>query len=232
MALHRTACILLISAACGSKAHPAPALTHAIDHVGIAAPDLDAAIALVAKRTGVTPIQGGSHPGQGTHNALMSLGNGTYLELIAPMPGAKLSGADADLAKLTAPTPMFFAVHSSDIAATRALLRDRGFRPTELQPGSRERPDGVTLHWQTFGVTGPGLDAAPFFIEWGRDTPHPSTTSPTGCRLLHLELIDRDVSADARLLQTLGLDVSVRSGESAGLRVTLRCPNGDVTFGP
>ena len=58
-----------------------------VDHLMVAASDLDWAVATVAEATGVTAAMGGAHPGQGSHNALASFGDGTYLELIAPDPG-------------------------------------------------------------------------------------------------------------------------------------------------
>jgi Glyoxalase-like domain len=62
-----------------------------IDHVMVGASNLDRAISDFEKATGIHPVFGGKHPGRGTENALVSLGRGTYLELIAPQPDAKPS---------------------------------------------------------------------------------------------------------------------------------------------
>jgi hypothetical protein len=214
----------------GPSAAGAPA--HAIDHVGIGAADLDRGIGFVEEKTGVKAAKGGVHPGRGTQNALMSLGSGSYLEIIAPVSGARVEGEEAELLKLADPKPVFFAVRSSGLEATSRLLKDGGFAVTSINAGSRERPDGTVLKWRTMGLTGPGLDAAPFFIEWDKATTHPSATSPGGCTLTKLEVSDRDTAALSRLFRLLALDIPVHTGDGQALRLTLSCPKGEVVFGP
>lgn len=205
---------------------------HAIDHIGIGASDLDRGIAFVAERTGVTAVKGGVHPGRGTQNALMSLGGGSYLEIIAPVPGAKLFGQEVELRKLATPKPVFFAVRSADLEATWRLLKESQFSLSAIDAGTRKRPDGTVLKWKTFDLTGRGLQAAPFFIEWDKDSPHPSTTSPGGCTLARLDVYDREAPTLTKLFRLLGVDVPIQESPAPALRLTLSCPRGPVVFGP
>lgn len=72
----------------------APALTKEVltllqfDHLAIGAEDLEAGAQTVADALGVPLEPGGVHPAMGTHNRLLSLGPGEYLEVISIDPAA------------------------------------------------------------------------------------------------------------------------------------------------
>lgn len=201
-----------------------------IDHLILGVADLDRAIEDFEKLTGVRPVYGGKHP-TGTHNALASLGDRVYLELIAVQPGATPPPQFAALSGIENPAPIGWAVSADDGAALRRSLEAAGFKLTESRPGSRTTSSGTTLQWQTFGLASNVRDA-PFFILWGPETPHPSVTSPTGCTLERLAIAGPQAGDLQRFRDALGLSVEISKGGAAGLTFALKCPKGPVTFAP
>lgn len=206
-----------------------PATPVAIDHVILGIDDLEHGLQEFESRTGVMPQRGGEHPGRGTQNALVSLGSRLYLEILAPSsqpsPGAP---RDASLAH-TRLTPIGWALHTGSITTTVEQVRRAGFVVQGPTPGSRRAPDGVILAWQSAAVE--QLGVTPFFIEWNRDTAHPSTTSPSGCTFVSLELERPSPERLELLFKAVGFAATVAKTDRPGMKVTLSCPRGRVEFG-
>lgn len=57
-----------------------------LDHLVYAVADLLAGMDEIEQLLGVRPVAGDRHPQYGTHNALLSLGPKTYLEIVAADP--------------------------------------------------------------------------------------------------------------------------------------------------
>src|SRR5206468_5457227 len=132
------------------------------------AADLDRGIAWVERTTGVKPIVGGTHPGAGTQNALISLGGRQYLELIAPDPLQKAYNFHIDVRTLSEPRLITWAARTTDINAVAKMARDAGQQIFGPRDGSRARPDGTLLKWKSLGVLNklgqPDVEPIPFFI--------------------------------------------------------------------
>jgi hypothetical protein len=192
----------------------------AIDHVLIPVDDLAAAAAIVEVRYGLTSIEGGRHPGWGTANRVVPLGN-AYVELIAVVDrdAAALSTFGRWILAATRGQPLGWAVRTRDIAEVGQRL---GLSITE---GSRTTPDGDVLRWRSAGLdeatAEPGL---PFFIEWADGVRLPGEAPvhhPRGnVRLRRLSL----AADSARLGHWLGrneLPLSVKRGRSGVVSVVL-----------
>jgi hypothetical protein len=226
-------CCLLSCRGAGAPVASAPLGAELpIDHVLVGIDSLERGIALLREATGVTAAIGGVHPGRGTRNALLSLGDGPYLELIAPNPAEPsaeaLARARATYAAMSTPTPFSFAVLSRDADADSARLASRGLKAGAIRPGSRVRGDGVTLRWRTFDPTGDARAWMPFAIEWGAGTPHPSRESPGGCRLVELRVHTPSADSARALLARAGIGIAVEAAAAERMTLTLDCPAGRV----
>ncbi len=206
------------------------AVPEKLDHILLGCGDLDHGIAFVEQRLGVRAMFGGVHPGRGTQNALLSLGERHYLEIIAPDPAqpASKSARRAQLEKLTEPRLVGWAAHPGDFSSFAKRLQQAGLAFEGPAPGSRERPDGRLLQWQTLTLNDDASGLLPFFIEWSADSSHPSADAPAGCHLIRFELATPEPEKLAKTLALLSLDVPVAKGEKPQLRAHFAGPKGNL----
>jgi hypothetical protein len=206
--------------------------TAAVDHLLLGAADLDRGVEWVEKLTGVRAVVGGSHPGMGTRNALLSLGGRQYLEIIAPDPAQSAYNFQIDVRPLPEPRLVTWAAISTDIEGLARTAAAAGFKLFGPRDGSRVRPDGKTLQWKTLGVFsdlgGDAVQPIPFFIQWAAGSVHPSQDSPQGCRLTGFAIRHATPPRVASLLQQLGLDADIRQADRVQLTATLETPKGRV----
>ena len=205
-----------------------------LDHVIVGIDSLERGIALLRAATGIAPAVGGVHPGRGTRNALLSLGGGRYLELMAPDPQQPPTPRSAALAGLRELTPIGWAARTRNADSVRAALVARALAAGPVLPGERARPDGVTLRWRTldWGTDSAEFGPTPFFIEWDPASRHPAADTPAGCTLADFALASPSADSVRALLGRAGLRERVAAGARAGIAVTLDCPAGRVRLGP
>ena len=156
------------------------------DHLVVAAKTLDEGAAWVESKLGATPVPGGKHPVMGTHNRLLFIGPGRFLEVIAVDPDARDPGRprwfDLDDPAMRArparaPALIHWVERTDDMDA--AL---RGYsQPVEVLPLERGR-----YRWR-IGVpvdgSRPGGGTLPTLIQWEGGL-HPADALPdSGIRL-------------------------------------------------
>lgn len=211
----------------------APAL--ALDHIAIAAARLDDGVDWFERLSGLRVPLGGRHPVMRTHNAVMSLGGGTYLEIIAidadagPAPRRRWFGLDDPLLRqrLAADGPMLVAwvCRSADLDAALAASPVRLGEALAMSRGA--------LTWRIAVPDDGALPLGglmPVLIEW---PPGPHACERMVDFGLRLERIVLRSSAPALLqerLASIGADglADVRSTQSGkpALEAILACPDG------
>lgn len=200
-----------------------------LDHLVWAAPDLDALVGDVARRTGVTPRPGGRHVGRGTRNHLVGLGGSAYLELIGPDdPAARPLPDVFGIDRLTGPRLAAWVVAPDDVDAAVARARQGGYDPGDVAPLSRRTPGGELLRWRLTPNRGDRFDGlAPALIDWC-DARHPTSDDLPQLGLVSLTAHHPDPPAVRRALAALEVELEVTPGPAA-LTAVLETPNGRVT---
>lgn len=210
------------------------AVAAALDHLLLGVADLDDGMEWVERLTGVKAMIGGRHPGAGTRNALVSLGDRRYLEIIAPDPTQTAYAFPIDLRLLSHPRVITWAVATTDVDSLARKARDAGYQIVGPHEGARARPDGTVIRWKTLSVLNqagePGVEPVPFFIEWATGAPHPSQDSPGGCALTSFHIEHPDPPGVVEVLNTLGVDAEVRRSGRVSLHAALMTPKGEVVL--
>ncbi|MBP0591652.1 VOC family protein [Paraburkholderia sp. LEh10] len=214
-----------------------------LDHLVVSARTLDEGTQYVADTLGVAPSGGGTHPSMRTHNRLLNLWGGAYLEVIAIDPDADASNGAR---------PRLFAL---DDPATHARLASGPYlshwvarveRPKNLALWQQQYPqristvvpltrgdftwsltvadDGAFPAWQ-----GAGDGIVPSLIQW--DTPrHPSAVLPeTGLALKSLTGWHPHAEIVAQQLQWLGAAHLIKLESTSGtpaLAADIETPGG------
>lgn len=187
-----------------------------LDHIVVAHPDLDLAMEEFSDLTGCSPMYGGPHVSGGTHNALVSLGESVYIELISPDP-AQMSNPDSAtrsnlghrLTSFQASTLLAWAIRSDSL--DQIAGKHCGIETAKPFDMSRQQPNGETLHWRLMNLIHHDLKGfAPFYIDW-LDCPHPATTNPVAGEFVSLEITHTDQNLAALAADTAGVQFSCGS---------------------
>lgn len=201
-----------------------------LDHILLGSSDLERGIAFVEEHTGVRAAFGGVHPGRGTQNALLSLGERRYLEIIAPDPKQSNVEQYSVITKLKEPRLIGWAAHRDDLEKFAERLRQQGIEFAGPQAGSRERPDGKVLGWRALRLKDDHGGLLPFFIEWSQDSTHPSVDAPKGCTLTHFEATTSETKDLLYAVSRLELDLQVSTLDHPSLLASISSSKGQFSI--
>ena len=195
-----------------------------LDHIMYACPDLQTGINDIFALTGVMPTMGGSHPGAGTRNALLSLNNEQYLEIIAPDPAQDLTRTTGQVLLDHGGSGIrSWAIACDDLGKVAAAAALQQLATRDVISMSRRTPEGVELAWQLLFLEQTHL---PFFIDW-QQSPHPALSTPTGCELTAFSVSADQPEQYQAFLSQLGVLIPVTAGPNA-FTAELSTPNGAV----
>ena len=182
-----------------------------IDHLVYTSVNLEQGVDEIEELLGVRPVYGGQHPGFGTHNALLSLGSTTYLEVIAPDPELTVpeQGLPFGIGGTSVSRLATWAYRSEAIVNLHAAAFESDLDLGRIIPGKRQKADGNILSWKLTDPNAMLLDGAvPFLISWG-STPHPATNVPRAGELIEFSIEHPQRDDVLTAFVTLGIEVNV-----------------------
>jgi len=194
-----------------------------LDHLAVAAETLEAGRAVVEDRLGLPLQPGGRHAHFGTHNLLLGLEDGLYLEVIAVDPDAPAPAYPRwfDLDRFAgAPRLSNWICAVDDLDAAIARHPEAG-TPVDLARGD--------LRWR-MAVPGDGIlpfeNRFPALIEWQAGG-HPSERLPaSGARLERLVVAHPQANALRAKLSDLDASRVVFEPGAPALRAEIATPHG------
>lgn len=204
--------------------------TLALDHIVWAVPDLDAGIRTITDLTGIEPVSGGKAPGrERSHNALISLGDGAYLEIFSPS-RAGGGGRWGKLIEDGQPRIVSYALRVTDrFAALQQSIAAAGYSFSGPRAMGRVRPDGGAVNWELLNIAGTQFDdALPFFIDWLGSPPHPSESSPKGATIVSFNVASSRASELDAIYRSIGIKTPVLASNRAAINLVLNTPQGKV----
>ncbi|MBK1661777.1 VOC family protein [Paracraurococcus ruber] len=200
-----------------------------IDHIVLGARTLEEGAAFVEQHLGVKPRKGGVHEGFGTHNMLLGLGRGTYLEVIAPDPAQpepahpRLFDLDDPSLKVALEAEPRLIAWVARTPVLDAVVARLGHRAGEMQAMSRG-----DLHWRmAFPPQRQDMNnLIPALIEWKGEGAS-SRLPDSHVRLLALEAEHPDADAVKSALAERGLEEVLRVRRSPHARLVARLKRAD-----
>jgi hypothetical protein len=206
---------------------PDDLLLNRVDHLVYATPDLEASVTDLEKLLGVRAAAGGRHPGRGTRNALLGLGERSYLEIVGPDPlqdSPRWFGID----KRHNPRLTTWAANSTNLDEVISGAARNGVRLGAITSGQRVRSDGVVLSWKfTDPITTVADGLVPFFIDWGR-SPHPAASAPRGVQLIAMRGEHPQPDKVMEALTSVDILLRVDYGSEPSLTAVLKTSTGLV----
>lgn len=206
-----------------------------IDHLVWYCADLQEGVRRIAERLGCEPAYGGVHPGEGTRNSLISLGDSTYIEILAPDPDQAPGSMDPELRALVGAGLYHWAIGVTDLERVRDRAIASDLQTSDLVRGGRTLPDGSWLGWRLLGIGNHAFGSlVPFFIDW-MESEHPASRAPRGGRLDAIQATSPAPERLRAVYEAIDLDVPVTPGPVAGLRATVSGGAGTLelrTFAP
>lgn len=202
-----------------------------LDHVVLAACDLDAAMLQFENMTGIKPTPVGPLQGLGAKTAHVGLDDNRYLEILAPdMENPGPLGDELATLKPGTLTPYHYSIRSSEVSRLiEGYVYDvLGWDPDHIAM-VQALPDGSIRQWDLLTMYGHDVGGvAPCYVKWKDPAQHPTATIALKATLTKCTVRAPEFHDVHKLITGVG-GINVEYGKPL-LEVILNTPKGPLTF--
>jgi len=182
---------------------------------------------------GIRPAFGGYHKTQGTKNALLNLGSGCYLEVLAidydntAIKASRWMGIE----HITSPRITRWALKSNRIESDVEILKRYNDAMGTIFQGSRKTTNGDILAWEmTLPLANPKIELIPFVVDWSDSDYHPTEKLNHKCTLKDIRFSSSTADKTNLVFDELGISNSIYQGVKKEISITIESPNGLISL--
>lgn len=205
--------------------------TRIIDHIVYSVVDLNKAMDELESKLGIRPVFGGYHKTQGTKNALLNLGDGCYLEVLAidhdntEIKSPRWMGVDL----ISGPSITRWAIKSENIELDSQILKRYNDSMGEISKGSRMTNTSETLAWKMIlPLATPEIELIPFMVDWSDSAFHPTEKLEEGCTLKEISFAGNAPDKSNRVFDELGISNFISKSNKTEITITIESPKGSI----
>lgn len=201
-----------------------------LDHIVLATYNIDVGMQQFEQMTGVRPIFGGKHKSGYTQNAIVSLGDDLYIEILAPQDTEKARSGMKHFDKYQQITPLGWAINTDNIQTTHNNLKSFGYKTGKVKTSSRAEPGKATVVWHSVKIK-EEIQQKPMMIQWDDMALHPAKSQEAVCSLESFGLANPESEDLKKLVSQLNIDgLNIKQADNTSISLSLSCPTGTVNF--
>lgn len=202
-----------------------------LDHIVLAAPDLEKAMEQFEQMTGIMPTHVGPLQGLGAKTAHVGLDHNRYIEILAPdldNPGPL--GDELKTLEEGTLAPYHYSIRSSDVSRLiEGYVYDvLGWDPDHIAM-VQALPDNSMRQWDLLTMYGHDMGGcAPYYVKWNDPAQHPTSCIPLNATLAACTIHAPENHDVHKLIAGVG-GINVEFGDPM-LECSFDTPKGTVTF--
>jgi hypothetical protein len=201
-----------------------------LDHIVLAAPDLDQAMQDFKKMAGVELTLAGAIRGLGIRCARVSFDDSSYIEVIAPDPNSP--GPIGEILKgmvLEGMVPFHYAIRSAKAKELKEKVKKFGYTPDHICMSGKHK-DGTSRKWEMLYLYGHEMGGiCPFFINHA-NSDHPCRRLPVVGTLKRFTIRAPEGDPVHELFPAIGVNTILLETGKPKISFRFSSPEGTVKF--